>query len=701
MSIMPPAGDRMDALTDAILSVHRRLQRIEARLARLEAPQGIEAEAPPLAAPVAPAAPPPLPVATPPPLPMAAVEPAPVELAPPVAAAADPERTDALETRVGLTWINRIGVVTLVLAVAFFFKYAVDNRWIGEAGRVVLGVMAGFAALGLGEKMWRSGHRIYAQGITATGIAILYLSFYASFQLYRLVPQSFAFALMALTTAMAGALAIRYGTMAVSLLGLIGGFLTPLLLSTNVDRPWALFSYLLVLDAGALAVARARRWRLLENVAFAGTALLYASWFSDRFNGEKQVVATVFALAYYALFALVDSPVVFNLSQMLAGAAVLAIWSDNTSLWLALALAAAGLAVAERRGWPSSPMVVFGVFWLCCADRWSPGHTGEVVAVFTAGFLLFFGRTAWRLLVRRIETRAPDLTVLALGGAVYFGLTYHLLDPHYHAYMGLFAAALAGLHLALGLRIWNTLPAERRDVRPVLLLTGVALSFLTLAAPIQFSSFRITMAWAVEAAAMTWIGVRAGSKRLVWAALAVYALTLLRLYSIDSWIYGDPRAYGLLENARFLTFLVAAVSLWLSARWLKTGPAALGPYVAGHFVMLWGLGLEVLGWAERSTPAANLANVETVSISILMAAYGIGLVSLGFLTRAGINRMLGLGLLAAVVAKLYLYDVWQLQKIYRIVAFSSLGVALLATSFLYSRYRTEIEGWWRDEKDRS
>jgi uncharacterized membrane protein len=205
----------------------------------------------------------------------------------------------------------------------------------------------------------------------------------------------------------------------------------------------------------------------------------------------------------------------------------------------------------------------------------------------------------------------------------------------------------------------------------------------------------------VEAAALTWIGVRAGSKRLVWAALAVFVLTLLRLYSIDSWIYDDPRVYGLLENARFLTFLVAAVSLWLSARWLKTGPAALGPYVAGHFVMLWGLGLEVLGWAERSTPAANLANVETVSISILMAAYGIGLVSLGFLTRAGINRMLGLGLLAAVVAKLYLYDVWQLQKIYRIVAFSSLGVALLATSFLYSRYRTEIEGWWRDEKDRS
>ena len=75
------------------------------------------------------------------------------------------------------------------------------------------------------------------------------------------------------------------------------------------------------------------------------------------------------------------------------------------------------------------------------------------------------------------------------------------------------------------------------------------------------------------------------------------------------------------------------------------------------------------------------------------------LVTLGVLTKAGINRMLGLGLLAVVVAKLYLYDVWQLEKVYRIVAFSFLGVVLLATSYLYSRYRTKIESWWRDEED--
>src|ERR1700690_4277854 len=144
----------MDALTEAILSVRRRMDAIERRLARLEgATAPIEAPPPAPPAPV----PVPVPIVEPPPL-------------PPFLAAPEPEAesTRALETRVGLTWINRIGTVTVILAVAFFFKYAVDNQWIGEAGRLVLGVLAGFAMLGFGEWTWHKGYRIYTQGLTAT-----------------------------------------------------------------------------------------------------------------------------------------------------------------------------------------------------------------------------------------------------------------------------------------------------------------------------------------------------------------------------------------------------------------------------------------------------------------------------------------------------------------------------------------------------
>src|SRR5205814_719439 len=127
------------------------------------------------------------------------------------------------ETRMGLTWINRVGVITLVLGVAFFFKLAVENQWIGEAGRIVLGILVGFATLGMADFLWHKDQKVFAHGISGAGIAILYLSFYAAFGFYHLVPQQLAFITLVLTTAMAVALSLRYNAAAIAALGFIGG----------------------------------------------------------------------------------------------------------------------------------------------------------------------------------------------------------------------------------------------------------------------------------------------------------------------------------------------------------------------------------------------------------------------------------------------------------------------------------------------
>jgi uncharacterized membrane protein len=87
----------------------------------------------------------------------------------------------------------------------------------------------------------------------------------------------------------------------------------------------------------------------------------------------------------------------------------------------------------------------------------------------------------------------------------------------------------------------------------------------------------------------------------------------------------------------------------------------------------------------------------TVSISILMALYGLMLITLGVIKRTSINRILGLLLMALVVIKLYLSDVWELGFVFRIVAFLGLGVLLLTVSYLYSRFRPAIEKLWKDD----
>jgi uncharacterized membrane protein len=226
----------------------------------------------------------------------------------------------------------------------------------------------------------------------------------------------------------------------------------------------------------------------------------------------------------------------------------------------------------------------------------------------------------------------------------------------------------------------------------------VALGFLTLAIPIQFSEYRITMAWSLEGAALTWIGARIQSRRMTFAALAVLGLVAIRLGSIDSWMFSDPASYSAVWNARFLTFVIAAVSCWLSAWWVAEKEIALIDYAAGNVFLLWGMSLEVIGWAERTTPPQNLLSVETVSISILFAIYALVLVSAGVASKTAVNRIAGLGLIGFVVLKLYIFDVWQLDRIYRISAFVVLGALLLMTSFLYSHFRALIESWWKNDE---
>jgi uncharacterized membrane protein len=309
---------------------------------------------------------------------------------------------------------------------------------------------------------------------------------------------------------------------------------------------------------------------------------------------------------------------------------------------------------------------------------------------------LFFVWPPWRTQARNAELQAPELLVLSLNAVAYYGAVYKLLAVDYHAYLGLFTVALGGLYVALGVELWRQAPAERRDERPVLLTLGVALTLITLAAPIQFTAYRITIGWAVEAAALAWIGKRARSERLILAASFIFVLVVLRLWIIDSWIYATPD-YTALWNARFLTFLVAAAALWAAAYWAGAGTRALVMYVAGHVVLLWALMLEVTGWAERTAAPQNLANLESTAISVLMAVYALALIAAGVLSRTFISRVLGLGLVGLVVAKLYLYDVWLLVRIYRIAAFGLLGGLLLITSYVYSRYREKIEAWWSDE----
>jgi len=607
----------------------------------------------------------------------AAPPPRPPSIAPrPTAAMAQaaPAAQPALETKVGVNWIGRIAAVTVVLALAFFFEYAFENHWITERGRVVLGLALAGAALGLGERLWRSGHRAYGPSLAAAGIAFLYLSFWAAFALYHLLPQAAAFALMAGTTAAAGLLALRYGSEAVALLGLAGGFATPLLLEGG-GGAWFVLAYALLLDCGAVWIARARSWRWPAALAWAGTVLLYGAaaparpWFA------------VFLAAYFAVFAAAEEWI-FVLTQLLAGAALAAIWAPHaTGMAGALLLTAAGLAMADRKDRASAAAGAFAGYWVAYfawADT-AGSAFARPLALVAAGFLLAPAWALWRTCVRRKPLWMPDLVALAAAAGIFFFEECRLLRGGNEGFTGLLAVSAAAVLAALARVLW------RRDPNGSRLAAGTAWALVVLAVPVQFAGYRITMAWALEAAAAVWIGQRLGERRAVAAALAVFAMVAVRLAAIETFLYRSAAECEVIANARFLTFAASAAAMWAAAWWIRSGRAARILYVAGHAAMLWGLMLEAAGWAARTAAPENFRSVASTAISVVAAAYAVLLVSGGSAWRHMGSRMLGIGLIGLVVVKLYLYDVWLLAAFYRMAAFAILGVLLLVVSYVYSR----------------
>ena len=207
----------------------------------------------------------------------------------------------------GFAWA---GGFALFLGVAFFVKYSFDNNLVPPQLRVAIGFLAGLGLLVGGVIMSRKNFGALSQTLCATGTVILYAVTYSCHSIYHFdffgaLP---TFLLMALITTTAFLLAARLNALVVAILGMLGGFLTPILLSTGQDNPPGLFGYLAILDAGLIIVALNRRWHFLTALAALGTVIMEIGWAQkffvsgQYFAGERIFIALAVLLGFNALW---------------------------------------------------------------------------------------------------------------------------------------------------------------------------------------------------------------------------------------------------------------------------------------------------------------------------------------------------------------------------------------------------------------
>jgi uncharacterized membrane protein len=285
-----------------------RIASLEARLNVLEfqrgRPEPQAAAIVPVQQPVQPVSPP---IIQPPPNP----RPAPIQIpVPPPHPAIPPTPAPILPAPPQIHWEKFLGVkmfawvggFALFLGVVLFVKYAFDKHLITPPMQIGIGYLTGLALMVGCLFLPRERQAVTIQTLCATGTVILYATTFAAHAYYHFFSSTLAFALMGIVTISAFYLAVRLNAQVVAILGLLGGFLTPPLLSTGVDNPIGLFGYVALLDIGLLAVALRQRWNYLTLLAAVATMLMQFAWVGKFYAPHKVNIAMTVFLGFAGLF---------------------------------------------------------------------------------------------------------------------------------------------------------------------------------------------------------------------------------------------------------------------------------------------------------------------------------------------------------------------------------------------------------------
>ena len=216
-----------------------------------------------------------------------------------------PKQPSDLEKIIGESWINKIGILIVVIGVTIGAKYSIENELISPLTRIILGYLMGIGLLGFGIKL-KPKFEGYSAVLVSGAISIFYFITYFAYSFYSLIPQVLAFVMMLIFTAFTVFTAIKYNRVVIAHIGLIGAYAVPFLLSSGSGRVDILFSYMLIINLGILFISIKKDWKSLHYSAFFFTWMIYGSWFADKsFDSGLQgyeALGIGFATAFFLVF---------------------------------------------------------------------------------------------------------------------------------------------------------------------------------------------------------------------------------------------------------------------------------------------------------------------------------------------------------------------------------------------------------------
>lgn len=649
------------------------------------------------------------------------------------------ERHPDLEKFIGENLVSKIGIAVLVLAIGFFVKYAIDNDWIGPVGRVGIGVLCGGILIGIAHWM-RKQYQAFSSVLVGGGLAVLYCTIALAYHQYQLLGQTSAFIIMLVITAFSVLLSLLYDRQELAIIALVGGFITPFLVSNGKGNYVVLFTYLLILNGGLLVIAYNKAWRLLNILAFGLTALLYASWLiSLPYDAPAATYrgGWIFATIFYFLFFVINITYTIR-SRKPFIASDFIILLLNTCLYFA-----AGLYLLEQLG----------------LDRYK--------GLFSAGMGIFHLGMTWLLFTKYKVDK--NILYLLIGITLSFVSLTAPLQLHGH-YITLFWASetvllywlflkskirlfrLSSLLIWMAMLIslfmdWSNLYTSTKLVPIVFnggFMTGVfvaicsgalfylrqepawAKTSMITAVIVLYLAGALELNWQIHTrltdtialddlylAGYTWLYLLLFVQVTEHPRFTPFRLmgTILLAAGVLLYLVSLPDIFGIqqtmLETGKFLVHfwahwigaILVLLILWQLLKAERTGrikiaPAAFTWLISIITVTLLSAEGQLLVNALCYSKAHDLEDLARVynktGLPILWGLCSFAFMWLGMHHKFKPLRIVSLVLFSITLVKLFLFDIRNIPIAGKIAAFFCLGVLLLVVSFMYQRLKKII-----------
>lgn len=655
------------------------------------------------------------------------------------------------EQFIGEKLISIAGIAILVLGIIFSVKWAIDRNLISDGGKVLIGIFSGTALIGIAHRLTKN-YRTFSSILAGGGIAVLYFSIYEAYQAYHLVNQTIAFLIVVLITGLAVILSLIYDKKELAIIGIVGGFCTPFLVSNGSGNFQVLFSYLLILNIGMFLLAYFKKWDLLNIICYVFTLLIFSGWTSNKALPADAGYGFLFTVLFYLVF--FGMHTIYNLRHRKAfGFVEIVLLLSNSFVHLGFGLYFLQfIRAGAYQGMYTLSLAAFNCLFAYVFYRRSNvdrnfillliGLTltflsltaplqldGNYITLFWASELVLMYWLGQRTGIVLLKNASPLLLAFTCGSLLrdwsqeYNGALTLIFNKAFLTTV-VVVIAIALLHRFTkqdrGEKLlWGNLPVAK--YHQVLSYLFILLLYVGMFLEAQHQS----LAWSRSGAFQTLV---------LCSYHLAFVLGCALFYSRKAMHNASRVAYGILSLSLFCYLLPAtpAIAALRNLLLIKGSPLFYGHYLMTFIVVaaLFAIGTFIRKNFQRTAPEFNIASwlisfivvylisAETLHLWVAVSyrpgfpenvltenAYKVGfpivwsicsltLMLLGMRYRVKTWRIISLSVFLVTTIKLFTYDISNVGQGGKIAAFIILGIILLVVSFMYQK----IKGLFKDDE---